>query len=166
MTSIDGEQDPIRTYIIVYLGAKRIKQYTHVDSGVDINSISYDIWESLDNKPLLLPTKLKVATFAGDYKGAEGYFDLTVFVNDIDVSHRFYVMKPGEMVHLVILGLPWQRTYNAIPQWKKDGLLFTTGEKEAFEPFLAEECYFDDTDSETEDSEEDESITEPDCAAS
>ena len=140
MTFTDGEVDPIRPYVIVRLGKELFKEYALIDSEADINNISYETWQAI-NEPPLTPTKLNISTFAGDKKGPKGYFELTVIINEVDVSHRFYVMEPGEQITPVILGLPWQRTYNAIPLWAKDGIQFTVQGKDVFEPFLGEECY-------------------------
>ena len=63
------------------------------------------------------PTKLNISAFAGDKKGPKGYFELTMIVNEVDVSHRFYVMVPGEQITPVILGIPWQWSYNATSLW-------------------------------------------------
>lgn len=64
--------------------------------------------------------------------------------------HKFYVMRPGKMIASIILGQPWQRTYNCRPEWKREGILYTLGEQDIFEPFIGDECYESDTDTNIE----------------
>lgn len=41
----------------------------------------------------------------------------------------------------VIVGQPWQHTYNGTPNWKKEGINFETENSKFFMPFLGEEYY-------------------------
>lgn len=119
-----------------------------MDSGTDLNAISHhDTWLTLQNQPELHGTKLKMATFARDHKGAIGHCDLDVFINNTNVGHRFYVMKLGRMNSSMLLGMPWQRTYNSSTNWKRDGIDYEVNNKKLFEPFVLEEHYKEDTES-------------------
>ncbi|KAI5079972.1 hypothetical protein GOP47_0005451 [Adiantum capillus-veneris] len=69
-----------------------------VDSGADLNIINHDTWISLMEQIDLVDTKVEVSTFADD--------------------------KKGRMITPVILGTPWQRTYNGVPNWKQQGINF------------------------------------------
>ena len=65
----------------------------------------------------------------------EGGLDLEVFIGDTNVCERFFVMKPGMMETSVILGQPWQRRYNGVPNWRQEGINFETTEAKFFTPF-------------------------------
>ena len=45
-------------------------------------------------------------------------------------------MKPGKLTPTVILGQPWQRTYNAVLNWKWEGINFEVDGVKLFSPFL------------------------------
>ena len=92
-------------------------------TGADLNSMSYETWVVL-GKPKLCASSTRIATYAGDYDQVEGILILLVFINDTNLAHKFYVMKPKRMVSPIILGQPWQRQYNCWVNWKKEGILY------------------------------------------
>ena len=92
-------------------------------------------------KPTLCASSTRIATYAGDYDQVEGILVLEVFVNDTNLAHKFYVMKPKRMVSPIILGQPWQRQYNCRVNWKKEGIQYEDNDHEWFEPFLGEDSY-------------------------
>ena len=96
-------------------------------------------------KPPLTHSKTRVGTFVGDHSAVAGLIELPLFIGNCNSNlvHKFYVMKPGKMLTPVILGQPWQRTYNCRPEWKRQGVLFTAKNTDVFEPFLSKECYQD-----------------------
>ena len=98
----------LKPYIRAELGPQRIPQCALVDTGADLNSMSYETWAVL-GKPELCASSTRIATYAGDYNQVEGILVLEVFVNDTNLAHKFYVMKPKRMVSPVILGQPWQQ---------------------------------------------------------
>lgn len=130
-----------------------------VDSSADINAIKYETWDSLKNKSKLENTELKMTTFAGDKKGALGYCTLDLCINKTNARHRFYVMKLGRMTESILLGTPWQRTYNSAINWKEDGINFEVNKQKMFETFIPKDCYTDETDSEDDTSDNESSPT-------
>ena len=102
--------------------------------------MSYETWAVL-GKPELCASSTRIATYAGDYDQVEGILILEVFVNDTNLAHKFYVMKPKRMVSPIILGQPWQRQYNCRVNWKKEGIQYDDNDHELFEPFLGEDSY-------------------------
>ena len=50
----------------------------------------------------------------------------------------------------VILGQPWQRTYNGVPNWRREGINFEYDQARLFTPFLKDEDFATDTESEDE----------------
>ena len=97
----------LKPYIRAKLGSQRILQCALVDTGADLNSMSYETWAAL-GKLELCASLTRIATYAGDYNQVEGILILEVFVNNTNLAHKFYVMKPKRMVSPIILGQPWQ----------------------------------------------------------
>ena len=123
MQETDGYIHVIRPYILVHLGKQKVKQYALMDTGADVNSLSYESWESMGN-PKLEPSTITLASYTGDASTVEGYLDIQIYIHDTDVSHRFYVLRQGHGNTPVLLGLPWQRKYNGLPSWKKEGITY------------------------------------------
>lgn len=71
----------------------------------------------------------------------EGYFNLPRFIGNTNVHHRFYVMKPGKVTTLVILGEPWQWTYNSVPNLRRERINFEYDNARLFTPFLNDEDF-------------------------
>ena len=140
MQETDGYIQVIRPYILVHLGSQKIQQYALMDTGADVNSLSYESWESMGN-PKLEPSTITLASYTGDASTVEGYLDIQMYIHDTDVSHRFYVLRQGHGNTPVLLGLPWQRHYNGLPSWKKEGITYEVNDKEFFQPFMGAEFY-------------------------
>ena len=140
MQETDGYIHVIRPYILVHLGSQKIQQYALMDTGADVNSLSYESWESMGN-PTLEPSTITLASYTGDASSVEGYLDIQIYIHDTDVSHRFYVLRQGHGNTPVLLGLPWQRHYNGLPSWKKEGITYEVNDKEFFQPFMGAEFY-------------------------
>lgn len=153
MLDKDGEIGNLRPFVLIHVGSNKIQRYALVDSGADINSISYEVWEKLQ-KPVLTPSKTTVATFIGNQAGVEGYLELALFLNETNVQGKFFVMKPGQLTTPVVLGQPWMRTYNGVPKWKKEGLTFEVDNNKQFIPFLGQEYYSSDDEKNLENQEQ------------
>ena len=116
------------------MGTKQMTELALVDTGADINAISYETWEHI-GKPPMKQSGISVDTVSGQTNPVEGGLDLEVFIGATNVCERFFVMKPGMMETLVILGQPWQRRYNGVPNWRQEGINFETTEAKFFTPF-------------------------------
>lgn len=81
----------------------------------------------------------QIGTYAGDYDTVEGLLELPTFVNDANLAHKFYVMKPSKMIPPVLLGQTWQRKYSCKLDWRKEGIIYANEDREVLEPFLGEE---------------------------
>ena len=110
------------------------------DMGADLNALSFESWETV-GKPKLIPSTTTIDTFLGDSNPVEGYLDLPVLIGNINVHHRFYVMKPGKLTSSNILGQPWQRTYNGVMSWKREGINFEVDKVKLLSPYLGKDCY-------------------------
>lgn len=103
-------------------------------------------------KPPMKPSANTLASFTGEISDAEGYLDMKVYLNNTNICHRFHVLRPGNVNNQVILGLPWQQTYNGVPASKCEGIMYEVEGKEHFPSFLGDEFYssnLDDEDDET-----------------
>ena len=98
----------MKPYILVEVGTKQRTELDLVDTGADINAISYETWEHI-GKPSMEKSGISVDTVSGQTNPVEGCLELEVFIGDTNVCERFFVMKLGMMETSVILGQPWQR---------------------------------------------------------
>ena len=73
-------------------------------------------------------------------------------------------MKLGKINMHVILGQPWQRTYNGVPNWRREGINFEYDHARLFTPFLSEDDFTSDSDSDKDKEEVDEARKEKDEA--
>lgn len=136
-----GKQlEAARPCILVEIGARAKTEIALFDTGADLNALSFESWEAV-GKPKLIPSTTTIDTFLGDSNPVEGYLDLPIFIGSINVHHRFYVMKPGKLTSAVILGQPWQRTYNGAINWKSEGINFDVDNAKLFTPFIDAEGY-------------------------
>ena len=60
----------------------------------------------------------------------------------------------------VILGQPWQRTYNGVPNWRREGINYEYDHARLFTPFLSEEDFTSDSDSSKDSNEKNKEIEE------
>ncbi len=119
----DAQLTNTRPCVLMEIGAKAKTEIALFDTGADLNALSYESWEAV-GRPKLIPSTTTIDTFVGDSNPVEGYLDLPVHIGNINVHHRFYVMKPRKLTSSVILGQPWQRTYNGVLNWKWEGINF------------------------------------------
>lgn len=103
--ALEEDADCLRPYIRVEIGNTRIPHCDLIDSGADLNSLSYETWKSI-GKPPLTSTNTQVGGFEGKYSVVEGLLKLPLFIGACatNLVHKFYVMKPGKMLTPVILG--------------------------------------------------------------
>ena len=95
----------LKPYILVEVGTKQMTELALVDTGADINAISYKTWEHI-GKPPMEKSVVTVDTMSGQTNLVEGCLELEVFIGATNVCERFFVMKPGMMETSVILGQP------------------------------------------------------------
>ena len=90
-----------------------------------------------------------LTSFIKDTNLVEGYLKLPIFIGNTNVHHRFYVMKLGKAN--MPMGQPWQRIYNGVPNWRREGINFEYDHARLFVPFLKDEDFTTDTDSKDDD---------------
>ena len=64
-------------------------------------------------------------SFVNDPANYIGYTDVLVMIRDIPCPHRFYVMDAHFDLETMTLGQPWQRKFQAYPEWSTDRVYFT-----------------------------------------
>ena len=132
-----SHSNALKPYILVEISQNQITKLALVDTGADVNAISYETWEII-GKPTLEKSSIIIDTMSGQTNVVEGCLNLDVFIGTTDVHKRFFVMKPGQKNTPFILGQPWQRQYNGVPNWKQEGINFETKEAKFFTPFFDE----------------------------
>ena len=116
-------------------GASKVASPALIDSGADVNVIPYHIFSQLHNTTLV-PTPGKLSSFVGASANYVGYADINVHIKQISCPHRFYIMAETNSMNHVILGQPWQRTYDAYPDWQHNRVNFKANNQMAYANFL------------------------------
>ena len=129
---------------MIEVGMEFQTEFALFDTGADVNSLSYEVWDRL-GKPTLCESKTMLTSFSKETNPVEGYLDLPIFIGNTNVHHIFYVMKQGKANMPVILVQPWQRTYNGVPNWWREGINFKYDHARLFTPFLKDEDFATDT---------------------
>ena len=122
LTVTNSVSTACKPYILLDLGIDLITDLALLDTGVDVNVLSYETWESFGKQELASSSK-SIDLLKGNSM-VQGCLNLNVFIGNTDVHERFYVLKPGHLETPIILGQPWQRRYNGVPKWRKDGVNF------------------------------------------
>ena len=89
-----------------------------IDSGADLNIISWDVWEAMGN-PELTPTSINFVGFSANTTACLGKILLKVSIQDVPQYVLFYVANVGESIEQVILGRHWMQTTNCQLDWTK-----------------------------------------------
>ena len=138
----------LKPYILVEIGNNRETEMALIDTGADVNAITYETWASL-GQPKLDQSTIRIDTFSGLTMAVEGNLKLQVFIGNTDVHAEFLVMKPGMLATPIILGQSWQQQFNGIINWREEGLNFEVDGSRYFTPFYNEETSSQEGGSET-----------------
>lgn len=60
------------------------------------------MWE-IFGKPMLTKSNTHIGLVLGDYTIVEASIELPIFINNSNVLHKFYVIKPRKMMSPIIL---------------------------------------------------------------
>ena len=120
---------PIHPHILVDVGALGLPVIALIDTGADTNTISYDFWDSL-GQPHLKSTKLQVSGFFGQSTTLLGVCHLPMYVYGYNCHHEFNVFLKNILDTHIILGQPWQQSFDCTLKWCKNvACLVQKGEK-------------------------------------
>ena len=89
-----------------------------IDSGADLNIISWDVWAAMGN-PELTPTSINFVGFSANTTACLGKILIKVSIQDVPQYVLFYVANVGESIEQVILGRHWMQTTNCQLDWMK-----------------------------------------------
>ena len=81
---------PYHPHILVDVGALGLPVMVLFDTGVDTNTISYDVWDNL-GQPQLKATSLQVSGFSREPTNLLGVCRLLVYVCGYNCHHEFNV---------------------------------------------------------------------------
>ena len=117
--TVDSEKDEDETpppFIEVQLGKEQIETYAFIDFGVDRNTISYELFQTLNNVNLIDIDDVFQAYTSHTTK-AFGMCKLDLNVSKLICGDKFFVTQPEMQDELIILGQMWQRKYNYFFDW-------------------------------------------------
>ena len=134
----DNLDQGLRPLIVATFGENRLECQTLVDTGADVNAMPYSIFKSIPNL-VLIPTKGVLTSFVNDPVNYIGYTDVEVMIRNIPCPHRFYIMDAHFDLETMTLGQPWQRKYQAYPEWSTDRVYFTVNGRVTYQNFLKED---------------------------
>lgn len=124
--------------IVATFGENRLICQTLVDTGVDVNTMPLHMFQSIRNLTLV-PQKGDLVSFVSDQENYLGYANIPIFIQDIQCSHRFYIMDTNFTLQNVTLGQSGQRKYHAYPDWCNDRVYFSVASKVTYQQFLIED---------------------------
>ena len=87
-----------------------------IDSGADLNILSWNVWEAMGN-PELTPTSINFVGFSANTTACLGKILLKVNIQDVPQYVLFYVANVDESIEQVILGRHWMQTTNCQLDW-------------------------------------------------
>ena len=110
----DNDKDEDETpppFIAVQLGKERLETYAFIDSEVDGNTISYELFWTLKNVNLI-DTDAMFWAYIGHTTQAFGMCKLDLNVSELICGDKFFVTLPEMQDVPIILGQTWQRKCN------------------------------------------------------
>ena len=125
---------PLCPQILVDVGAIGLPVTALIDTGADTNTISYDLWVNL-GQPQLKATTLQVVSFFGQTTNLLGMCRLPVYVCGYNCQHEFNVFPKDTTDTQIILGQPWQRTFECTLKWSKNAARISHKAQKLLIPF-------------------------------
>ena len=98
--------------------ANQIQTHAFIDTGVDGNTISHELFESLHDIDFT-ETNTQFQDYPGHTAPAFGLCKLPIFVKELICGDEFFVTQPKLQDVPVILGRTWQMRYNCYFNWCK-----------------------------------------------
>ena len=119
MTKVKNELpivEPFRVAIMIVTQKTTIGVNAFIDSGADLNILSWNAWDAL-GQPELTPTSINFVGFSANTTACLGFFLLKVNLQDEPQYVLFYVANVNESIEHVILGRHWMQTVNCQLNW-------------------------------------------------
>ena len=109
--------EPFRLEINLLAQKATVSTHALIDSGADLNVISWEIWDAM-GQPKLDPSKLRFIGFSQVESECLGNITFKVSIQDEPLYVKFYVATKGESVEHVILGRLWMLNTNCQLDWE------------------------------------------------
>ena len=90
-------------------------------------------------KPHVVNMPLVVQGFAGQESTMMGKCRIHVYLVGFNCVHEFFIFPEGAMETQMILGQPWQRTYQCTLKWHKNAAKVVIKNKKLLIPFIQQE---------------------------
>ena len=115
----DDEEETPLPFIAICLGIERLETYAFIDSGVDGNTISYELFQKLKDVKLIEIDAVFEANI-GHKMQAFGMCSLDLNVSELICGEKFFVTLPKmQNVPIIMLKRMWQRKYNCFLNWSR-----------------------------------------------
>ena len=105
------EEDVPQPIILIQIGLERKIVKALIDTGLDCNTISYDLFQTL-NDVALQPTNVVLRSFTSHITHPKGMCKLMVHVERLNCGDKFFVTQAEMQDVSIILGRTWQKKYN------------------------------------------------------
>ena len=89
-----------------------------IDSGIDGNTISYELFKQLKGVELHKTTTI-FKSFTSQKTEPHEVCMLNIFVDELSCGDKFFVTQVGLQDVPIILGRTWQRKHNCFFNWEK-----------------------------------------------
>ncbi|MCO5594194.1 hypothetical protein L7F22_048218 [Adiantum nelumboides] len=105
-----------------------------VDTGARVNVVNYTTYKKLTDQPLMHCSR-NIAAPNKKIMPTMGFINSNINIDGNLCPHQFLVVADNGINESICLGVPWIRTYNAIPEWSENALLYTHNSNTYRTPF-------------------------------
>ncbi|MCO5552795.1 hypothetical protein L7F22_006312 [Adiantum nelumboides] len=105
-----------------------------VDTGARVNVVNHSTYKKLTDQPLMQCSR-NIAAANKEIIPTMGFINLNVNIDGNLCPQQFLVVTDDGINESMCLGVPWMRTYNAIPEWSENSLLYTHNSNTYMTPF-------------------------------
>ena len=105
------DEDVPQPIILIQIGLERKIVKALIDTRLDCNTISYELFQTL-NDVALQPTNAILRSFTSHITQPKGVCNLMVHVEQLSCGDKFFVTQTKMQDVSIILGRTWQKKYN------------------------------------------------------
>lgn len=122
VATIEGYTEPL----LIPLGivSPQVTCTAILDSGVDVNVMSAQLYEGLQTNQLL-PSTARFNSFSNHQTDCKGVLTTSIFIHHRQEPCISYVSNTNESAHEVILGHSWMAQHNCSIDWEKHAISLT-----------------------------------------
>ena len=130
----DSTNQSLQPFIWVDCGPLGTPTVALIDTGADVNTISYALWLEM-GKPPLVQQELNLVGMAQEKVHMIGKCNLPIYVCGHKCSDTFFVFPKNVSSTQLILGQPWQRAFQCTIKWQKDAVKLMVKKQKILIPF-------------------------------